>query len=277
MMNRPIDIIENNGVNVKESLDKLPKSVEYPEGVSFFNQSYSPNGILISQPVELQEPKAPLIERSKTPKPRTPNSNAAIKENAKNMNEKSNAELDSRRVSRLDCSGQRSSQVLKAANMKSHSPLVFKSKRGNRKIIRESYMTLDKYLSKKPAVANEAPKSRVCNAKQPYRPVLSSNRSMVDIKECLTPRKQTKEVRERAEPIKNLKENSLKKYNNEDMDLRGSEKSLDADRETQFNTFTLPSAEDVSDEVEEAIESEERPVSACERGCFTPLYGFLLW
>eukprot|EP00826_Nyctotherus_ovalis_P026265 TRINITY_DN2053_c0_g3_i2.p1 TRINITY_DN2053_c0_g3~~TRINITY_DN2053_c0_g3_i2.p1 ORF type:complete len:320 (-),score=46.89 TRINITY_DN2053_c0_g3_i2:29-988(-) len=241
MMNRPIDIIESNGVNVKESLDKLPKSVEYPEGINFFNQSYSPNGILISQPVELEEHKTAFIERSKTPKPRIPNS----KETIKNTNEKLNAELDSRRASGLDCSEQSNSRILKAANMKLHSPLVFKSKRGNRRIIKENYMTLDKYLSKEPAISNEASKSRMCNAKQSCRPVLSSNRSMIDIKECLTPCKKTKKVHERVDTIKNSKENCLKKLSNEDVSERDiksarSEKLSDIERETQFNTFTLP-------------------------------------
>jgi len=162
MMNRPIDKIENNGVNEKECLEKLPKSVEYPVGVNYFNQLYSPDGIIESQLNDLRDPEpvrySPL-GRSKTPTGQALyNRNSMLKEDMK----RNDSIIDQNNTSRF--TGTRHHyRILKSPNMTSYSPLITKNSKKQTKehlnkelvrpILRSRRSIISDYSSQRKSVA----------------------------------------------------------------------------------------------------------------------------
>jgi hypothetical protein len=128
-------MIENNAVNEKDCLEKLPKSVEYPAGVSYINQLYSTDGIAESRPNDLRDPEpvrnSPL-GRSRTPTGQMPyNRNSILKENMK-RNDKG-IDQSTQHTSRFK-GAKRHYRTLKSPNMTSYDPLISKKGQGNKEL-----------------------------------------------------------------------------------------------------------------------------------------------
>eukprot|EP00826_Nyctotherus_ovalis_P000868 TRINITY_DN10065_c0_g2_i3.p1 TRINITY_DN10065_c0_g2~~TRINITY_DN10065_c0_g2_i3.p1 ORF type:complete len:360 (+),score=60.82 TRINITY_DN10065_c0_g2_i3:227-1306(+) len=268
-----------------DNVQTLPKTVEYPVGVDFANQLYSPLALSLSNP---EESFSGIHKEARQAHTIT----GVFGECGKLRGEDSVHESMQEGMKRLSRfrDVKKHAHVLKTPDVKGFSnPLVPKTQNGiiTKKAARDKSEPPTKPKNDKLLTSCGKSRGNRIHTKQPSKVVTNGSTTMFTTQKHITPIKAAKEPKKHPEinnycnrgkftiSCKNRLSNrrALEEKKSKEPKNTPSYMLLKTIGASQLNTFAAPATEESSsDEIEEAIEADDRATTIQEENYATPLY-----